>query len=141
MKQLTTLLFAFCTLGLSAQTGAVSPPAKGKKTATIAIQSTGICDMCEKTIETELVYTKGVRKGDGAHRPAAVSVTYDPRKTDADKLRAALTKLGYSADGTPGDAAAFAKLPQCCQNEGCGKLPVKQSSFIGPCRRRCGHTT
>ncbi|MCB9182786.1 MAG: hypothetical protein H6591_02630 [Flavobacteriales bacterium] len=32
MKQLTTLLFAFCTLGLSAQTGAVSPPAKGKKT-------------------------------------------------------------------------------------------------------------
>ncbi|MBK9289832.1 MAG: heavy-metal-associated domain-containing protein [Flavobacteriales bacterium] len=82
--------------------------------------------MCEKTIETELVYTKGVKKVDVDLSTAAVSVTYDPRKTDADKLRAALTKLGYSADGTPGNASAFAKLPQCCQNEGCGKLPVKQ---------------
>ena len=89
------------------------------------IQSTAICDMCERTIETELIYTKGVKKVDVDLETASVSVVFDPRKTDAAKVRTALTKLGYSADGTPGDAAAFAKLPACCQKEGCGKMPVK----------------
>ncbi|HOY28173.1 MAG TPA: heavy-metal-associated domain-containing protein [Flavobacteriales bacterium] len=123
MKHILSILLAICTLGAFAQSTSTSPDGKS---ASIAIQSTAICDMCEKTIETELVYTKGVKKVDVDLTTAAVNVIYDPRKTDADKLRAALTKLGYSADGTPGDAAAFAKLPQCCQNEGCGKLPVKQ---------------
>ena len=123
MKQILSILLAICTLGAFAQSTSTSPDGKS---ASIAIQSTAICDMCEKTIETELVYTKGVKKVDVDLTTAAVNVIYDPRKTDADKLRAALTKLGYSANGTPGDAAAFAKLPQCCQNEGCGKLPVKQ---------------
>lgn len=123
MKHILSILLAICTLGAFAQSTSTSPDGKS---ASIAIQSTAICDMCEKTIETELVYTKGVKKVDVDLTTAAVNVIYDPRKTDADKLRAALTKLGYSANGTPGDAAAFAKLPQCCQNEGCGKLPVKQ---------------
>ena len=138
MKHILSILLAICTLGAFAQSTSTSPDGKS---ASIAIQSTAICDMCEKTIETELVYTKGVKKVDVDLTTAAVNVIYDPRKTDADKLRAALTKLGYSADGTPGDAAALAKLPQRCQKEGCGKLPVKQCNFIGPCRPRCGRTT
>ena len=125
MKQLTTLLFAFCTLGLSAQTGAVSPPAKGKKTATIAIQSTGICDMCEKTIETELIYEKGVRSVEVDLAASIIHVGYDPKKTSPDQVRTAITKLGYYADDQPGDARAFAKLPACCQKEGCGKPAEK----------------
>lgn len=95
-------------------------PAKSQGTTTVAIQSTAICDMCERTIEENLVYEKGVKKVDVDLSTAAVNVTFAPRKTDAAKLRTALTELGYSADGAPADAAAFAKLPMCCQNEGCG---------------------
>ena len=79
--------------------------------------------MCEKTIEENLIYEKGVKKVEVDLAAASVSVTYDPRKTDAAKLRTALTKLGYSADGVAADPTAFAKLPACCQKEGCGKLP------------------
>lgn len=92
----------------------------------VKIQSSAICDMCEKTIETEMIYEKGVKKVDVDLSTAAVLVDFDPKKTDAVKLRAALVKLGYSAEGTPGNPEAFAKLPLCCQNEGCGKLPVKK---------------
>ncbi|MBL7985993.1 MAG: heavy-metal-associated domain-containing protein [Flavobacteriales bacterium] len=125
MKCPKFLLFA---LGFSlavnsiAQDGAA--PAKAG-VETVKIQSSAICDMCEKTIETELIYEKGVKKVDVDLTTAAVHVQYDPKKTDADKLRAALVKLGYSADGMAGNAEAFAKLPLCCQKEGCGKMPEK----------------
>lgn len=91
----------------------------------VKLQSSAICDMCEKTIETEMIYEKGVKKVDVDLSTAAVLVDFNPKKTDATKLRTALVKLGYSADGTPGNPEAFAKLPLCCQNEGCGKLPEK----------------
>lgn len=93
---------------------------------TLTIQSSAICDMCERTIETELIYEKGVKKVDVDLRTATVMVEFDSKKSDPAQLRAALVKLGYSADGTPGNAEAFANLPLCCQKEGCGKLPEKQ---------------
>ena len=122
MKQILSIFLAIYTLGAFAQSTSTSPDGKS---ATIAIQSSSICDMCEKTIEENMIYEKGVKKVDVDLTTATVQVTYDPRKNDAAKLRAALTKLGYSADGTAADPAAFAKLPMCCQKEGCGKLPVK----------------
>lgn len=91
----------------------------------VKLQSSAICDMCEKTIETEMIYEKGVKKVDVDLSTAAVLVEFDPKKTDAVKLRAALVKLGYSADGIPGNPEAFAKLPLCCRNEGCGKMSEK----------------
>lgn len=118
-KRCTTILGLALAIQVSAQDAA---PSKGIET--VAIQSTAICDMCEKTIETEMIYEKGVKKVDVDLETAKVHVTFDTRKTNADNLRTALTKLGYSADGNAGDPAAFAKLPQCCQKEGCGKLPV-----------------
>ncbi len=50
-----------------------------------------------------------------------IHVEYDARKTDPEHIRMAVTKLGYSADDMPGDLAAFKKLPDCCQKEGCGQ--------------------
>lgn len=118
-QRCTTLLGL--ALAIQANAQEVAP---AKSVETLAIQSSAICDMCERTIETEMIYEKGVKKVNVDLETAKVHVTYDTRKTNADNLRAALTKLGYAADGTAGDPAAFAKLPQCCQKEGCGKLPV-----------------
>lgn len=39
-------------------------PEQGKKTETVRIQSSTICDMCEKTIEENLI-TKGREEGGG----------------------------------------------------------------------------
>ncbi len=94
-----------------------------KQLAQLDIVSSTVCDMCKETIEKELIYEKGVKKVDVDLAASRVHVEYDAKKNTPEKLRAALIKLGYAADGTPGDPVAFKKLPACCQKEGCGKLP------------------
>ncbi|HRH68220.1 MAG TPA: heavy metal-associated domain-containing protein [Flavobacteriales bacterium] len=93
---------------------------KGKKSETVNIKSSTVCGMCETAIESNLIYENGVQKVDVDLATSTVVVTYNPRKTDAAKLRTAITKLGYAADELPADTAAFAKLPGCCQKSGCG---------------------
>lgn len=93
---------------------------KEKKTETVTIKSSTVCGMCETTIESNLIYEKGVQKVEVDLAASTVMVTFDPRKTDAATLRTALTKLGYAADEQPADPKAFAKLPGCCQKSGCG---------------------
>lgn len=97
-----------------------------KRTEHLEIRSSTVCDMCVKTIETNLIYEKGVKKVHVDLETSLVQIDYDARKNSPEGLRAALIKLGYAADGVPGDAKAFAKLPACCQKEGCGKLPEGQ---------------
>lgn len=113
MKLITILLAFFIGSSVSAQ----------KDTEQLAILSSTVCDMCKETIEKELIYEKGVKKVSVDLATSTVHVEYDAKKNTPENLRAALIKLGYAADGTPGDAKAFAKLPACCQKEGCGKLP------------------
>ncbi len=94
-----------------------------KGTDTLIIHTNAVCDMCEKTIETELVYERGVKAVDVDLVQNTIRVSIDPKKTDREKVRTAVTKLGYSADGELPDLAAREKLPDCCKKEGCG-LPA-----------------
>ncbi|MEX1132692.1 MAG: heavy metal-associated domain-containing protein [Flavobacteriales bacterium] len=95
--------------------------AQSKKSETLEIRTSAVCDMCVVTIEGEMIYEKGVKKVKLDLATNVISVEYDPRKTEPDALRKAVTDLGYYADDLPGDAKAFAALPDCCQKEGCGK--------------------
>ena len=111
MKNILTA--ALILIGVSA--------AAQKHNDTLLVKSTTICDMCEKTIETELIYEKGVQKVAVNLEDATVEVVYDSRKTTPAAIRAAISKLGYMADDVPADEAAWNKLPACCKNAGCGK--------------------
>lgn len=125
MKYLIILTLFLASNSLMAQTEAVDAHAD-KKLAHVEIQSSTVCDMCEKTIEENLIYEKGVKKVDVDLAANKIHVDYDPRKNSPEKLRAAVSKLGYMADDLPGDEAAFKKLPLCCQKEGCGKPAGEQ---------------
>ncbi|MDX9751906.1 MAG: heavy metal-associated domain-containing protein [Flavobacteriales bacterium] len=116
MRTILTISMAIGLFNLSAQ-----DKGKGPKEAHLDIRTTSVCDMCEVTIEGEMIYEKGVKKVDLDLATGALHITYDPRKNTPDGLRTALTKLGYWADDMPADPVAFAKLPDCCQKEGCGK--------------------
>lgn len=96
--------------------------AQDKKLSALDIRTSSVCGMCEETIENGLIYEKGVKSVDLDLNTGIIHVEYDPRKTEADNIRIALTKLGYSADDMPADPKAFADLPACCQKEGCGQL-------------------
>lgn len=103
----------------------LSTQAQDKRNAQLDIRTSSVCDMCETTIETELIYEKGVKKVDLDLATSVIHVEYDERKTTPEAIRVAVTKLGYYADDLPGDPKAFAKLPACCQKEGCGKPAEK----------------
>lgn len=92
-----------------------------KKLAHLDIHTSTVCDMCEQTIEENLIYEKGVKSVNVDLAMSEIHVTYDPRKNSPEDLRRAVSKLGYMADDIPGDEAAFRKLPACCQKEGCGR--------------------
>ncbi len=109
-------------LSLSLLTAGLLNAQDRKAPAQLDIRTSSVCDMCEKTIETEMLYEKGVKAVDLDLVSGIVRIDYDPKRTDPDKLRKALTGLGYSADDIPADPEAFKDLPACCQKEGCGQL-------------------
>ena len=88
---------------------------KNKNTEEVKIQTSAVCGMCKERIEGNMAYEKGVKSVSLDDKTKEVTVGYDPRKTDADKLRTAISKLGYDADNVAADPEAYAKLPKCCQ--------------------------
>ena len=120
MKKLIILLFALLTINSYAQD-------TKKNTEHLDIHTTSVCDMCKTTIEENMIYEKGVKSVVLDLDSNAVHIEFDPRKNSPEKLRAALIDLGYGADGVPGNEKAFAKLPDCCQKEGCGKVAPERN--------------
>ncbi|HNP48885.1 MAG TPA: heavy-metal-associated domain-containing protein [Bacteroidia bacterium] len=85
------------------------------QTDTIRIHTSSLCDMCKKTIEHDLSFEKGVKSVHLDIDAKLVTVTYTVSKTTPDKIRIALTKIGYDADSLKADPKAFDKLPDCCK--------------------------
>ncbi len=44
-----------------------------------------------------------------------IKVTYNSKKTDLQKIRLAISKLGYDADEVKADAVAYESLDGCCK--------------------------
>lgn len=124
MKYPIILTLLLASTSLFAQEKAADRSAD-KKLAHLDIHTSTVCDMCEKTIEENLIYEKGVKSVNVDLAKSEIHVEYDPKKNTPEGLRKAVSAMGYMADDIPGDEAAFKKLPLCCQKEGCGK-PVEK---------------
>ncbi len=88
---------------------------KKKNYEEVEIRTSAVCGMCEERIEGNIAFEKGVKKVELDDQTKVVTIGFDPRKTDADKLRQAISKLGYDADDVEADQVAHDKLPACCQ--------------------------
>lgn len=86
-----------------------------KKLESVAIRTSAVCGTCKKTIQEELMYAKGVKQVEVDLNAGLIHVDFDPRKTDADGVRVAVTRIGYQADELPPNPKAFNALPDCCQ--------------------------
>ncbi len=84
---------------------------------TLVIHTSALCDMCKKTIEHDLSFEKGVKKSNLDLDTKNLTVIYDPKKTNPDKIRLAITKSGYDADSLSADPKAYSRLPDCCKHE------------------------
>jgi periplasmic mercuric ion binding protein len=106
-KILSILLISLIFSGLVV----ANPP----KTAEVKIKTSAVCGMCKKRIERDLGVTKGVTNSTLNLDDKVVTITYNPKKTNPEKLKAAISKIGYDADLVMADKTAHDALPDCCQ--------------------------
>lgn len=85
------------------------------KIATVDIITSAVCGMCEETIETALLNTKGVITASLNVETKVVTVQYRPKKATVENLRAAINQAGYDADETLAVPAAYDNLNPCCK--------------------------
>ena len=108
------LILGLVMVGLMIVKPAVAQDQK-KNYEEVQIQTSAVCGMFEERIETNIAYEKGVKKVELDDDTKIVTIGFDPRKSDPDKLRQAISKLGYDADDVEADKEAYDKLPACCQ--------------------------
>ncbi len=110
---LVTLLTT-CHWGISQE----SKELNAKKVEKIEIQTSAQCSECKDRIEKDMAYVKGVKSVKLDLETKIVCIEYKTEKTDPDKLRFAISKIGYDADDVNADIKAYNKLPACCQKGG-----------------------
>jgi mercuric ion binding protein len=112
MKTLRVLFAALSILIFGANV-----QAQGKKTETVKIKTSSVCDMCKKTIEKNMAYEKGVQQATLDVQTQMLTVMYRPDKTNLETLRKAVTAIGYDADSVAANPQAYNKLNECCKKD------------------------
>ncbi len=131
-KIIQTALFCFLSFGIVFALQAKDNQQSNVKE--LEIKTSAQCNMCKETIEKAMAYEKGVKTFNLDLNTKVLKVTYDEKKTNPDKIRKAVSQLGYDADDVPGNPKAYAKLPACC------KKPVELKKKAGCCSDK-EHTT
>ena len=113
MKKIIIVLFSILSLNSWAQ----------KQTAEIVTSAQ--CEMCKERILEEMQFTKGVTAVNLDVESQLLTITFKSKKTNLDKIKRAISLIGYDADEILADEKAHDKLPKCCLNPYFGK-PKKE---------------
>ena len=68
------------------------------KTETVIFNTSISCDNCKAKLEKHIPFEKGVKNMKVNVEKKTVEVTFDPVKTDKNKIDAAIEKLGYKSE-------------------------------------------
>lgn len=82
---------------------------------TLIVKSSVNCATCKKTIENGLRFEKGIKLSSVDVAQRTITVIYNPDKTTPEKIKIAITKLGYNADEMMADKKAYDNLEDCCK--------------------------
>jgi copper chaperone CopZ len=76
-----------------------------------------ICETGKTKLEKELMLTSGVKavKIDGS--TMTITVKYNPKLTNPDKIRKVISQTGYDADDVKADPKGYEKLDECCKKK------------------------
>jgi len=94
-----------------------------KGAETVVIQTDAYSLKSNEIFKANLPYEKGIKEFKYDENNYKIAVAYDPKKTNPDEIRAAIAKLGFSADKVKANEQARAKLPAECRTmpKGCSK--------------------
>ncbi len=108
MKKIVSILTILLTI--SSLVFAVPP-----KTAEIKVKTSAKCGMCKKRIERDLGVSKGIVSSNLDLADKVVTITYNTKKTNPEKIKAVIAKIGYDADEVVANQISHDALPGCCQ--------------------------
>ena len=109
----TILIASILVIGISSASIAQNK----KKIKEIKIQTSAVCGMCKERIESNMKFEKGITFVELDDKTKVVTLKYRVAKTNPDKIRKAISKLGYDADDVLADKKAYDKLPTCCKKD------------------------
>lgn len=104
------VLFCFAAIQMSAQDNNVIKD-------TVLIQTSAKCNDCKERLEHDMAFEKGVKAVELDSETKVLTIVYKNNKTTEEKLKIAITKIGYDADDMPADQKAHDRLPACCQKD------------------------
>ncbi len=96
----------------------VAQDKKTTKYEVIKIKTSSQCGMCKEAIEKAMAFEKGVKNSELNVESKVVTIKYDATKTTPEKIRLAISKVGYDADDVKADEKAYNKLSPCCKKDG-----------------------
>ena len=105
---------------------------------TVTIQTNGTCEQCKKIMMENIPQWAGVKECSYNMKNAKVTITFDSKNTNVEKLREGIRHLGYDADNVKANAEARAKLPACCTQTSSGHSGCGNHGSAGGCGG-CGH--
>ncbi len=88
-----------------------------KRIEHVDLQTSAVCDMCKETIESELIYEKGIKEVNLDLTTMKVHVAYLPSKTDTIKIKKFISELGYDAGDVPATKEGYDALHECCKKD------------------------
>lgn len=89
--------------------------AQDSKIEEVKIKTSSVCKMCKNTIEKALSFEKGIKTSNLDVPSQIVTVSYNPKKTDINKIKKAINESGYDADQLPANQKAYNNLEDCCK--------------------------
>ncbi len=118
MKNLLKSIFLLLALFLFSNTTLAQEKSnKGKA----EIKTTLNCDHCKKCetcglkFKTEMFKIKGLKMYELDNKKMTFTVYFNPKKTDLQTIKIAISKMGYDADEIKADVAGYEKLDVCCK--------------------------
>jgi copper chaperone CopZ len=112
MKNINKVIIAITLIFLAAGNASAQ---KKQELAEAKILTSAICSMCKTTLEKGLAFEKGIKRSELDVESKIITVYYNPEKTNLEKIRKAINKLGYDADDKAADPKAYEKLDGCCK--------------------------
>jgi len=129
---LTLAIFSFTAMaqhcgGAAAAKNSEGPKLEVKGATTVVIQTNAYSAKSDAIFKENLPFVKGVKEIKYDEKSYQIAVAYDPKKTNPEQIRTAISKLGFNADQVKADEKARAKLPAECKTmpkacpHSCGK--------------------
>lgn len=113
-KLMRLILTIFFSLILAAGSASGNPKKLTVKTK-IYCDHCSQCETCGHLFLKVLPFESGIKKVELDEKKMLITVLYNPKKTTPEKIRSAISKLGYDADDVPADKAGYEKLDGCCK--------------------------